>query len=95
MSVKRKIKIQQSKPKIAEEKRISTRQRKLSFSEQREFDELEKNIAMLEDEKKTIEKGFDEGLIAQNDIVAKSERIAELINIIDEKTMRWLELSEI
>lgn len=89
------IKIQQSKPKIAEEKRISTRQRKLSFSEQREFDELEKNIAMLEDEKKTIEKGFDEGLIAQNDIVAKSERIAELINIIDEKTMRWLELSEI
>jgi len=89
------IKIQQSKPKIAEEKRISTRQRKLSFSEQREFDELEKNIATLEDEKKTIEKGFDEGLIAQNDIVAKSERIAELINIIDEKTMRWLELSEI
>ena len=46
---------------------------------------------MLEDEKKTIEKGFDEGLIAQNDIVAKSERIAELINIIDEKTMRWLD----
>lgn len=69
--------------------------RKLSFAEKRELESLEPEIGRLEQEKKNIEAELSSGNLAIDDLTRKSERIAVLINQIDEKTMRWLELSEI
>lgn len=69
--------------------------RKLSFAEKRELESLEPEIGRLEQEKKNIEAELSSGTLAIDDLTRKSERIAVLINQIDEKTMRWLELSEI
>ena len=48
----------------------------------------------LEEEKKMLEASLSHGNLETNDLIAKSHRIAEIINLIDQKTDRWLELSE-
>jgi len=69
--------------------------KKLSYKEQKEFEQLEKDIETLETEKKTIEQELSDGSLTNDEIVKKSARYSEVSNLIDEKTMRWLELSEI
>lgn len=69
--------------------------RKLSFKEKQEFESLERDINELETEKNEIEKALSSGEKTSDEIVSLSKRFSELIEIIDEKTMRWLELSEI
>ena len=68
--------------------------RKLTFKEKREYEELEKEIAMLEEEKNRLEAEMSSGTLSGNDLVEKSMRTAEIIDLLDEKGMRWLELSE-
>lgn len=68
--------------------------RKLSFKEQREYEALESEISALESEKSAIELELCSGVLDNDTLLKKSVRIQELINLIDEKTMRWLELSE-
>ena len=68
--------------------------RKLSFKEQREYEALESEISALESEKSAIEQELCSGVLDNDTLLKKSVRIQELINLIDEKTMRWLELSE-
>jgi len=67
---------------------------KLSYKEQREFESLEVEIASHEDEKKRLETALCSGNLPVDELTQKSHRIGELIEMIDEKTMRWLELSE-
>ncbi|NDW09504.1 ABC-F family ATP-binding cassette domain-containing protein [Dysgonomonas sp. 520] len=67
---------------------------KLSFKEKREFEELDKLIPQLEEEKSCLENELSSGTLSTEDLLAKSNRISELIDEIDEKTMRWMELSE-
>jgi len=84
------------KPK--EEKTARVREndkRKMSYKERMEFAQIEKDLEELEQEKATLEADLCSGSIPSALLVEKSKRIAEIINIIDEKTMRWLELSEI
>ncbi len=69
--------------------------RKLSFKEKQEFEALEKEIPELENEKSEIESQLSSGTLTSDEIVAASNRFSELTDLIDEKTMRWLELSEI
>lgn len=69
------------------------RKRKLSFKEQREFDSLMDEIEKLTAEKEELEAAFNSGEV--DDIVAKSARYEEVKSLLDEKEMRWLELSEI
>jgi ATP-binding cassette subfamily F protein uup len=71
------------------------RARKLTFKEQREFDELSKQIPALEEEKKKIEEELSSGLLSGDELMAKSMRIGELMEELDEKELRWLELSEL
>lgn len=71
------------------------RARKMSFQEQREFEQLEKDLAQLEAEKSEIETALSSGTLSGDELVAKSQRVAEIIDLLDEKEMRWLELSEI
>lgn len=68
---------------------------KLSFNEKREFELLGEEIPRLEAEKAAIEAAMSSGTLSADELMAKSERIAALIDEIDVKSMRWLELSEL
>ena len=68
--------------------------KKLSFKERKEFESLDSEIPQLEEEKTRLEAEMSSGTLSNDQLLAKSERIAALIAEIDEKTMRWLELSE-
>lgn len=69
--------------------------RKMSFKEKREFEQLEQAIAALEAEKIQVESLLCSGTLTVDELTGKSRRLPEINNLIDEKTMRWLELSEI
>ncbi|EIY46641.1 ABC-F family ATP-binding cassette domain-containing protein [Bacteroides nordii] len=69
--------------------------RKMSFKEKREFEQLEKEITGLEAEKAAIEEQLCSGTLSVDELTEKSKRLPEVNDLIDEKTMRWLELSEI
>ena len=69
--------------------------RKMSFKEKREFEQLEKDIAALEAEQKQIEDALSSGTLSVDDITQMSKRLPLLKDELDEKSMRWLELSEL
>ncbi len=69
--------------------------RRMSFKEKREFEQLEQEIAALEEEKASIETALCSGTLSVDELTEKSKRLPEVTDLIDEKTMRWLELSEI
>ena len=69
--------------------------RRLSFKEKREMEQLEKDIATLEAEKKQIEEALCGGVTSVDEITAMSKRLPVLNEELDEKSMRWLELSEV
>ena len=69
--------------------------RRMTYKERREFEQLEQEIATLEAEKKNIEEALCSGALSVEELTEKSKRLPQLTDLIDEKTMRWLELSEI
>ena len=69
--------------------------RRLSYKEKREMEQLEKDIAALEDEKKKIEEALCGGTTSVDEITAMSKRLPQLNDELDNKSFRWLELSEI
>jgi ATP-binding cassette subfamily F protein uup len=73
----------------------SARPRKLSFKEKQELERLEREITELEEEKSLMESQLSSGDLNTDEVVNVSERYALLTGMIDEKTMRWLELSEL
>ncbi|WP_373724543.1 ATP-binding cassette domain-containing protein, partial [Bacteroides heparinolyticus] len=84
--------------KVQEEKTVKIRlneKRRMSFKERREFEQLEREIADLETEKTAIEEALCSGVLSVEELTEKSKRLPVLSDLIDEKTMRWLELSEI
>lgn len=68
--------------------------RKLSFNEQREFNQLSTEIDLLAQERKKLEEQLSMGAANHAELLQWSNRIAEIIDLLDEKEMRWLELSE-
>ena len=82
-------------PSPAKSNRVATEQKKkLTFKERKEFEALEAEIPQLEQEKADLEAEMSSGTLSPDDLLAKSQRIAVVMEAIDEKTMRWLELSE-
>ncbi len=69
--------------------------RRMSYKEKREYEQLGKDIESLEKEKKEIEDMFSNGTVEVEKIASLSKRLAEINDSLDEKEMRWLELSEI
>ena len=69
--------------------------RKLSYKEKQELFALESDIEALEHEKKEIEDALCSGLLSVDELTEKSKRLPVLNDELDEKSMRWLELSEI
>ena len=81
-------------PKPAAVRNQNTEKKRLTYKEKQEFAQLEKDIAALEEEKKQIEAALCGGTISVEEITAMSKRLPELNDELDEKSMRWLELSE-
>lgn len=75
-------------------KKDSNSNKGLNFSEQNEYNRLEKEIKSLEEEKASIESLFSEGKLSGDDINDKSKKLQTLISEINEKTERWFELSD-
>lgn len=69
--------------------------RKKTYKEKCEFEQLEKDIAALEDEQKNIEEALCSGNLSIDELTEKSKRLPVLKDELDEKSMRWLELSEL
>ena len=73
----------------------SSSNRKMTYKEKREFEQLEKDIAALEEEKKQIERALCGGTTSVEEITLLSKRLPQLTDELDAKSMRWLELSEL
>ena len=85
-----------SKPKEEKTQRVRLNEkRRMTFKERKEFEQLEQDIACLEEEKKLIEDSLCSGELSVGELTEKSKRLPLLEAELDEKTMRWLELSEI
>ena len=69
--------------------------KKLSYKEKREFEQLEQEIAALEEEQRQLEEALCSGTLSVDELTEKSRRLPLLKDELDEKSMRWLELSEI
>ena len=69
--------------------------RRMTFKEKMEFQQLEKDIAALEAEQKELEDALCSGTLSVEELTQKSKRLPELKDELDEKSLRWLELSEI
>ena len=83
------------KPAATQPDKPQNRQRKLSFKEKREMEELKTRIPLLEQEKSALEAQLSGGLTDTDAIAKASARYEEVQNLLDEAEMRWLELSEI
>lgn len=86
-------KVKEEKPKVEAPKREE--KKKISYKDKREFEELDALIPQLESEKAQLENDLSSPDLSPEALLAKSNRISELIDEIDEKTLRWLELSEL
>ena len=85
---------QAAKSAPAKQSHRTEEKRKLTFKEKREYEALEAEILQLEEEKAAIEEAMSSGTLSTADLLEKSARIQQVMELIDEKTMRWLELSE-
>ncbi len=85
---------QAAKSAPAKQSHRTEEKRKLTFKEKREYEALEGEILQLEEEKAAIEEAMSSGTLSTADLLEKSARIQQVMELIDEKTMRWLELSE-
>jgi len=70
-------------------------QRKVSYKEKYEYEQLEKEIAVLEKEKKYLEESLLSPTLSVENIVENSKRLTEIEILIDEKSFRWMELDEL
>ena len=73
----------------------SAAKRRLSYKEKREMEQLEKDIEALETEKKQIEEALSSGRSSVEEITTMSKRLSVVTDELDDKSMRWLELSDI
>ena len=67
----------------------------MSFKEKQEFEQIEKDLPLLEKEKEILSEALSSGSLTNEELIQKGERLGELVNQIEEFTLRWLELSEL
>ena len=71
------------------------KKKKLTYKEQKEFEQIEKDLESLNEEKATLEDALSSGSLPFDKLQEASARIGQIIDEIDEKELRWLELSEL
>ena len=82
-------------PAVRRNERQEGQRRRMSYKEKREFEQLEREIAALEEEQRQLEEALCSGTLSVEELTAKSIRLPALKDELDVKGMRWLELSEI
>jgi len=87
-------KTSENSEKQSENRKAPVIKTKLTFKEKREFEQLEQEIELMELEKAQLTSDLSSGQLSSDQLIQTSNRISELIRLIDEKTARWLELSE-
>ena len=92
--------LQPNEPKESKETKTAPenntqQKRKLTYKEKRELEQLEIDIEKLETEQRELEEALCSGTLSVDELTEKSKRLPLLKDELDEKSMRWLELSEI
>jgi ATP-binding cassette subfamily F protein uup len=77
-----------------ENSKVKAPKKKLSFNEKYEYDALEKEVEELEKERTVLEISIQKPNIALEEMMQKSKRLGEVLNLIEEKEFRWMELDE-
>ncbi len=85
---------QKEQPAAQSSASATPKRKRLSYKEQRELEEVTNAIAELESEKAELERGLSSGTLQGEELRRASERIGEVISLLDEKEMRWLELND-
>jgi len=89
-----KMRNQESRKKTEEAKELKSEKKKVSFKEKFEFEQLEKEIELLEKEKSTLAEWMNSGNGTHEELMQWANRLQDVTKIVDEKSVRWLELSE-
>ena len=93
------MKSKDDEPKVEKEAKPrvkpNSERKRMSYKEKREFEQLEKDMARLEEERKSIEEQLCSGTLSVDELTEKSKRLPEIKDELDMMEMRWLELSEI
>ena len=92
--IKRAIPKKEAPVVVAKVEQTTDKKEKLTFKEKFEHDALQKESPELEEEKKLLEKKLESNIEDHQELTNCTKRIGELIQLIDEKSLRWLELSE-
>jgi ABC transport system ATP-binding/permease protein len=79
---------------VKTDKQSATRNAKLSFKEKQEFETIEKDMPALQKEKAILEEKMNTGSLNFEELQKAAARVGEIVVLLDEKEMRWLELSE-
>ncbi|MBK3516513.1 ABC-F family ATP-binding cassette domain-containing protein [Carboxylicivirga marina] len=69
--------------------------KKLSYKEKRELEQIESEIEQLEEKKESLQNELNTGTLSSDDLVQKSKELSGIMEALDEKELRWLELKEI
>ncbi|MEZ4799532.1 MAG: hypothetical protein R2809_07115 [Flavobacteriales bacterium] len=85
----------QNQPKVEVKADAPKQKIKLSFKEKYEFDQLEKDIPVLEEKKKILEEKLASNITNHDELIQVTEELGKVISDLDEKSFRWLELSEL
>ena len=73
----------------------SEKRRKMNFKEKQEFEQIEKDLPLLEKEKDSLSEELSSGSLTNDELINKGDRLGIIVSQIDELTLRWLELSEL
>lgn len=87
--------IKEQKVKISEDKSVEKKTNKVSYKDKFEYEQLEKDIEKLEKQKQELENELQKEGLSFDDINTKSEELGKIIQSLDDKTLRWLELDEL
>lgn len=87
--------IKEQKVKVSEDKSVEKKTNKVSYKDKFEYEQLEKDIEILEKQKQELENELQKEGLSFDDINTKSEELGRIIQSLDDKTLRWLELDEL
>ncbi len=87
--------IKEQKVKVSEDKSVEKKTNNVSYKHKFEYEQLEKDIEILEKQKQELENELQKEGLSFDDINTKSEELGRIIQSLDDKTLRWLELDEL
>jgi ATP-binding cassette subfamily F protein uup len=92
--VEKRLNAEKPQEKKVVERSVQPATKKLSFKEKKELEQLEADIASLENEKQQLEEKLSSGSLNAAELTNASNRIGEVMALLEEKELRWLELSD-